>query len=184
MIWFHGNAGNIGNRVDNIKRLHDKTRIGIFIFDYRSYGRSPAARGNDNLIRRRSGDEFRPRAIASGEQKSRDLRLPPSAAGPAEMASGDSRRAVILESPFASIRAMAKLMLPALPISRLLVAKFDVTDKVGKITAPLLLLLGDRDEIVPFEQSQRVLAAARPTRQFYPIKGTSHNDTLITGGDG
>ncbi len=41
MIWFHGNAGNIADRVDNIKLLHDKTGIGILIFDYRGYRRSP-----------------------------------------------------------------------------------------------------------------------------------------------
>ena len=40
LVWFHGNAGNISHRVDNIKLLHDKIHINIFIFDYRGYGRS------------------------------------------------------------------------------------------------------------------------------------------------
>src|ERR671918_1940473 len=40
LVWFHGNAGNISHRVENIKLLHDKLQINIFIFDYRGYGRS------------------------------------------------------------------------------------------------------------------------------------------------
>lgn len=68
MNWFHGNAGNIADQVDNIKLLHDKTRIGIFIFDYRGYGRSPRQLfGNDNLSRRRSDDELCPLPTAKRE---------------------------------------------------------------------------------------------------------------------
>jgi len=40
LVWFHGNAGNISHRVENIKLLHDKVNVNIFIFDYRGYGRS------------------------------------------------------------------------------------------------------------------------------------------------
>src|SRR5919108_3317626 len=40
LVWFHGNAGNISHRVENIKLLHDKVKVNIFIFDYRGYGRS------------------------------------------------------------------------------------------------------------------------------------------------
>jgi uncharacterized protein len=40
LIWFHGNAGNIGHRVENLKLLHDHVKVNVFIFDYRGYGRS------------------------------------------------------------------------------------------------------------------------------------------------
>ncbi len=39
-LWFHGNAGNISNRLDNLKRLHDKLGVNVLIFDYRGYGAS------------------------------------------------------------------------------------------------------------------------------------------------
>lgn len=101
----------------------------------------------------------------------------------AEMASRHDSRAVILESPFVSIKEMAKVVLPAVPIGRLLSAKFDVIEKVGKITAPMLVLHGDQDEIIPFEHGQNVFAAAHEPKQFYPIKGAGHNDTFIVGGN-
>jgi len=40
LLWFHGNAGNISHRLDNIRLLHEKVKIHIFIWDYRGYGRS------------------------------------------------------------------------------------------------------------------------------------------------
>ncbi len=40
LLWFHGNAGNISHRLENIKLLHNKVQINVFIFDYRGYGRS------------------------------------------------------------------------------------------------------------------------------------------------
>ncbi len=40
LLWFHGNSGNINRRLDNIKMLHDRVPVNVFIFDYRQYGRS------------------------------------------------------------------------------------------------------------------------------------------------
>jgi len=184
MIWFHGNAGNIADRLDNIKLLHDQTRISIFIFDYRGYGRSPGrssetttyldGEGAINFVRSQL-------SVASDNLVIFGRSL--GAAVAAEMASRYDSRAVILESPFVSIREMAKVILPALPIGPLLSAKFDVIDKVDKISVPLLVLHGDQDEIIPFEHGQKVFAAAREPKQFYPIKGAGHNDTFIAGGN-
>jgi pimeloyl-ACP methyl ester carboxylesterase len=185
MIWFHGNAGNIGDRVDNIKLLHDKTRISIFIFDYRGYGRSPGSSSETTTyLDGEAAMKFVRRQLKVESKNLVIFGRSLGAAVAAEMASRHDSRAVILESPFASIGEMVKVMLPALPIGPLLSAKFDVIDKVGKITAPLLVLHGDQDEIIPFEQGQRVFAAARHPKQFYPIKGAGHNDTFIAGGDG
>jgi len=185
MIWFHGNAGNIGDRVDNIKILHEKIRISIFIFDYRGYGRSPGSSSEATTYL--DGEAAMNFVRSQLQVESKNLLIfgrSLGAAVAAEMASRHDSRAVILESPFASIGEMAGLMLPVVPIGPLLSAKFDVIAKVGKITAPLLVLHGDQDEIIPFEQGQRVFAAARQPKQFYPIKGANHNDTFIAGGNG
>lgn len=184
MIWFHGNAGNIADRVDNIKLLHDRTGINIFIFDYRGYGRSPGSSSETTTYLDGEAAMHFVRAQLQVESKNlvifgRSL----GAAVAAEMASRHDSRAVILESPFVSIKEMAKVVLPAVPIGRLLSAKFDVIEKVGKITAPMLVLHGDQDEIIPFEHGQNVFAAAHEPKQFYPIKGAGHNDTFIVGGN-
>ena len=43
LLWFHGNAGNISHRLDNLARLHRHLDLSIFIFDYREFGLSAGA---------------------------------------------------------------------------------------------------------------------------------------------
>lgn len=183
MVWFHGNAGNIGDRVDNIKLLHDRTAISIFIFDYRGYGRSPGSSSESTAyVDGEAAMEYVRRELKVESKNLVIFGRSLGAAVAAEMASRHASRAVILESPFVSIDEMAKVISPWLPIGPLLSAKFDNLDKVGKINAPLLVLHGERDEIIPFAQGQRVFAAGREPKAFYPIPGAGHNDTFMVGG--
>jgi hypothetical protein len=46
LVWFHGNAGNIGDRVHNIGFLHRVLGANVFIFDYRGYGQSQGNRSD------------------------------------------------------------------------------------------------------------------------------------------
>jgi hypothetical protein len=55
--------------------------------------------------------------------------------------------------------------------------------KIKKVQAPILVLHGDRDEVVPFDQGKRVFAAAPEPKEFYTIQGSGHNDTYIVGGE-
>ena len=43
IIWFHGNAGNIGHRVENLVLMNDQLKADVFLFDYRGYGNSEGA---------------------------------------------------------------------------------------------------------------------------------------------
>ena len=49
LLWFHGNAGNISRRVDNIALLHERLGANIFIIDYRGYGRSEGSPSEQGL---------------------------------------------------------------------------------------------------------------------------------------
>ena len=54
--------------------------------------------------------------------------------------------------------------------------------KIAKVRAPVLIVHGDNDEIVPFWHGRRLFEAAPEPKEFYPIKGASHNDTYVVGG--
>jgi uncharacterized protein len=184
LVWFHGNAGNISHRLENIRLLHDKVKINIFIFDYRGYGRSEGKVSEEGTYLDGKAAVGWLRAHRDVDEKSlvlfgRSL----GAAVAAEIAAGMGYAALILESPFASIREMARASLPLLPIGPLLSTRYDVVEKVRKIKSPLLVLHGDRDEIVPFAQGRMVFDAAPHPKQFYTIKGAGHNDTYRVGAD-
>jgi uncharacterized protein len=184
LLWSHGNAGNIGHRVENIKLLHEKVGISIFIFDYRGYGRSEGSASEEGTYRDaeaalqylRSRKDVDPRKIVFF---GRSL----GAAVAAELATREDGMALILETPFASIREMARTTFPLLPVGPFLRTRYDVVEKIKKIKVPLLVLHGDRDEVVPFSQGRKVFEEAPGPKEFYTIHGAHHNDTYITGGD-
>ncbi len=184
LLWFHGNAGNISHRVDNIRLLHDKVATHIFIFDYRGYGRSEGKISEEGTYKDgeaalgylRSREDVDPKKIVFF---GRSL----GAAVAAEIATGQQCLALILETPFASIREMARVAFPFLPVGPFLRTRYDTVEKVKKIKAPVLVVHGDRDDIVPFAQGRAVFEAAREPKEFYTIPGARHNDTYIAGGD-
>lgn len=184
LVWFHGNAGNISHRVENIKLLHDKVRINIFIFDYRGYGRSEGSVSEEGTyLDGAAALEFVTKQLRVETKNLIIFGRSLGAAVAAEMASQFDSRALILETPFASIREMAQAVFPALPIGPFLQTRYDVLEKVRRIRVPLLILHGDRDEVVPYQQGKKVFEAAQEPKSFYTIRGAHHNDTFIVGGD-
>jgi uncharacterized protein len=184
LVWFHGNAGNIGHRVENIKLLHDRVKVNIFIFDYRGYGRSEGSVSEEgtyldgeaalDFVQKRFGTEHK-KIILFG----RSL----GAAVAAEMANRFESQGLILETPFVSIPEMARVLLPFLPIRPLLRTRYDVRKTIQKIKTPLLVLHGDRDEVIPFAQGKMVFDAAPEPKKFFTIAGARHNDTYLIGGE-
>ncbi|MBI3610911.1 MAG: alpha/beta hydrolase [Nitrospirae bacterium] len=183
MIWFHGNAGNISHRVDNLRRVYDELGVSAFIFDYREYGRSEGSVSEAGTYRDAEAalDYLKSRTGLNADRMiyfGRSL----GAAIAVELALKAPPRALILESPMTSIREMARKVMPYLPVGFLINTEYDSLSKIGRIHVPILILHGDRDEVVPFEQGKKMFAAANPPKEFYVIPGASHNDTYLVGG--
>ena len=188
LLWFHGNAGNIGHRVDNIALIHRRLGVNVFIFDYRGYGRSdgkPSEQGtymdaDAALEYLRSRDGVDPEKIVLF---GRSL----GASVAVEMATRYKAYAVILESPFTSISAMARrtygILAHVVPVGAIVKSRYDSMSKIKDVHAPLMVLHGDRDDIVPFDVGRELFEAANEPKRFYTIEGASHNDTYATGGE-
>ena len=54
--------------------------------------------------------------------------------------------------------------------------------KIENVWAPLLVLHGDRDEVVPFEGGRKLFASGNEPKRLYTIQGAGHNDTYLVGG--
>ena len=188
LLWLHGNAGNISHRVDNIAMLVRITGFGVFIIDYRGYGRSEGRPSEKGLYMD---------AEAAFEHMTTDLGLDPEedivlfgrslGVGVAvEMATRHRVRSVVVESGFTSVREMSKssgmgaLSILLLP---LIDARYDSLSKIGSALSPVMVIHGDRDNMVPFEMAEKLFAAASEPKRFYPIPGASHNDTYVAGGE-
>jgi fermentation-respiration switch protein FrsA (DUF1100 family) len=184
VLFAHGNAGNISHRLDRARLLGLRLSAEVFLFDYRGYGRSEG-RPDEQGTYRDARAAYRHLTETRGLTPER-LVLFGESLGSAvvlNLALECAARALVLESPFTSIPDMARLVLPWLPLSPFLRTRYDNLAKVGGLKVPLLVLHGDRDEVVPFALGRRVFDAAPEPKRFHRIAGAGHNDTYLTGGE-
>ncbi|MGB6894443.1 MAG: alpha/beta hydrolase [Dehalococcoidia bacterium] len=183
-LWFHGNAGNISHRLENLKLLHDELGVSVFLFDYRGYGRSEGTPSEEGTYRDgeaalshlRSREDVDPdRIVYFGRSLGAGIAV--------ELAISHPPFALILESPVPSIPELARRHYPFLPVWPLLRTKYDSLAKIEKVATPLLVLHGDRDDVVPFGAGRKLFEAANEPKEFYTIRGAGHNDTYLVGGE-
>jgi fermentation-respiration switch protein FrsA (DUF1100 family) len=72
---------------------------------------------------------------------------------------------------------------PFLPVRLLLRDRFATIDKIGGIRVPLLVIAGERDRIVPIENSRRLYEAAAAPKALLVIPDADHNDHELLAGD-
>ncbi len=182
VLFFHGNAGNISHRLDNVGRLV-QIGLSVLIVDYRGYGRSEGKISEDGLYKD---------AIAAYEYTkdlcdSKGLKLVifgRSLGGVAAVyvASKKPCSGVILESTFTNLSSMASRHFPIPGVGAMLQDKFNSLGRIAQIEAPILFFHGNRDEIVPYELGKELYGAARARKDFVTLEGAGHNDTYFIGG--
>lgn len=62
-------------------------------------------------------------------------------------------------------------------------SRFDSLQKIADVHAPILIVHGTRDEVVPFQMGQHLFAVAPEPKRFYPIEGAGHNNLMEAGGE-
>ena len=182
VLWCHGNAGNIINRLENLRELY-RIGLSVFIFDYRGYGRSQGSPSEEGLYQD---------ALGAHDYLTRNRMIPPErivlfgrslgAAVAGELAVQKPAAGLILESSFPSIAAVAKFHYGGLPLHWLLGAEFTLIDRLPHLSLPKLVIHGDQDDIIPLELGRQVFEAAKPPKFFYAIPGADHNNTYQVGG--
>ena len=182
VIFFHGNAGNAADRLDRARILHDRIGLDVFLVDYRGYGRSAGSPSEKGLERdaRAIYDAAKSRGfppesiVAFGESLGSAVAVGLAAERPCG--------GLVLETPFLSVREMARRHYPFVP-GALIRTRFDSGAGIAGVRAPKLFLVAERDEIVPPEQGRRLFELAPPPKTLYVIPGAGHNDTYATGGE-
>lgn len=183
LLWSHGNAGNISHRLDNIRDIHQRLGIGVFIFDYRGYGRSDGSPTEAGLyLDARAAREALVRTLDVPSERIVYFGRSLGGAVALELALAHPPPGLILESPFLSVQAMANRTLPGSGF--LFKSRFDSLAKIRRLRTPLLILHGDADEVVPYEHGRRLWEAASEPKAFYTIARARHNDTYLVGGSG
>ena len=184
VLIFNGNAGHRAARAPLARVLADRG-FAVMLFDYRGYGGnpgSPTERGlaldaraaRQYLLTREDVDHDR--LVYFGESLGAAVAL--------ELAVEHPPAALVLRSPFASMTEIGQLHYPFMPVGLLLADRFSSIDRAPSLEAPLLVIAGDRDDIVPYAQSRALFdAAMRPRKRFVKIDGAGHNAQALLTGD-
>lgn len=180
VLWCHGNAGNISHRLENLRLLRERLGVGTLLFDYRGYGASDGTPSEVGTYRDARAFRAWLRARTPGESLVVYFGRSLGAAVAVQLAAEDPPSALILETPFTSVRAMANGTLPG--AGYLFRTRYDTLRGVAEVRAPLLVLHGDADEVVPFHHGRAVFEAAREPKRFVRIPGARHDDTYLVGG--
>ena len=178
-VFVHGNAGNITHRALHARAI-TKAGSSVLLLDYRGYGKSEGHPSEAGVYA--DANAAYDSVIAAGYPPARII-LHGESLGTAVAVDVAIRKkcgGVILEAPLESARKMAGAVLPLL--GPLIARGFDTKSKIGHLSAPLLIIHGDRDEVVPYLQGQAVFNAAPEPKSFWTVHGAHHNDLLETAG--
>lgn len=181
VLFCHGNAGNVSDRLDSIRIFHD-LGLSVLIFDYRGYGKStgtPTEEGTymdaesawDYLVHTR--DISPAKIVLFGRS------LGSSVA--AETALRRKAGVLIIESGFTSIPDLGQKYFPYLPVRIISRFQYATEEKVSRISIPKLFIHSRDDEIIPFEQGGKLFDNAANPKEFLLIQG-GHNDGFLISG--
>jgi len=177
ILFFHGNAGNISDRVDNLVKLN-QAGLPVFIFDYRGYGRSQGKPSETGTYSDGRGAIIWLKSKGYDQHNSIYFGRSLGAAVAMQMTLEYQPSGLIMESPFSAIADMGKQHYPLLSrlFGWLISARYDNRAKMAQLQSPLLLIHGTADTIVPVEMGKLLFELAPEPKQLHLIIGADHND--------
>jgi hypothetical protein len=175
IVLFHGNAGNISHRADKA-RLFIAAGYGMLLVEYRGYGGNPGDPTEAGLYR----DGRAALTFLGGEGvDTASIVLYGESLGSGvavELARETAVRALVLEAPYTSIPDVGARHYPFLPVRTLARDRFENLAKIAAVEAPILVVHGARDNVVPFDLGRRLFDAAPEPKQSLFLADAGHND--------
>ena len=180
VLYFHGNGGNIADRADRMA-MFAHANYGVLMPEYRGYGGNPGSPSEaaflqdaEAALRFLVGEGLADTSIVVyGESLGTGVAV--------ALASGRNMQALILDAPYTSIIAVAAKLYFYLPVRTLLKDRFDSLARIKDVRAPLLVIQGAHDKVVPPALGQELFARASEPKQLWTDPDGNHSDLLERG---
>ncbi|MEZ6072777.1 MAG: alpha/beta hydrolase [Pirellulales bacterium] len=177
VLYLHGNAGNITQRIDVARRLSEDLNLAVLMFDYRGYGRSEGEPSEAGIVAdARAARTWLAHRAGISEH---DIVLMGRSLGggvAVDLAARDGARGLILESTFTSLPDVAAAHFWWLPVRWLMRNRLDSATIIAGYDGPLLQSHGTADRTIPYEVGRQLFAAANEPKQFVDVPRGDHND--------
>lgn len=174
ILYFHGNGGALRHRVSRFTML-TSDGTGLVALSYRGYGGSTGSPNEEGLFAdARAAYDFATKRYPSsrlviwGESLGTGVAI--------ELVTEKKADAVILEAPFTSTVDIAAAIYPIFPVRMLMKDQFRSDERIGKVAAPLLVLHGALDRVVPIAYGEKLFSLAREPKKFVRFARGGHED--------
>lgn len=174
VLYFHGNAGALAYRVERF-RAFAGDGLGLLALSYRGYGGSTGRPSEAGLI----ADAEAAYAFAAARYPAERIVLWGESLGTGVAVALAARHRVgrlVLEAPFTSAADVGARVYWYLPVQRLMKDPFRSDRLIGAVKAPLLILHGARDAVVPIEFGEQLFALANEPKRFARFVEATHHD--------
>ena len=174
ILFFHGNGGNIAGRADRFAFYRAKD-YGVAFLSYRGYGGSTGTMSETGFITdaQAAFDWLVAEGIAStrialvGESLGTGVAV--------QLAARQPVGAIVLEAPYTAAVDVAAQVYPWLPVRLLMKDQFRSAAVIAQVTAPVLILHGTDDTVIPFAMGQALFAAANDPKRFHALPMAGHD---------
>jgi pimeloyl-ACP methyl ester carboxylesterase len=180
VLFFHGNAGNISHRLETIK-IYNNLNLNFLIIDYRGFGLStgkPSEKGT--YADANAAWKY---LIEERKLQSQDIIIAGRSLGGAiavELAKAVSPAMLIIESTFTSMTDVSAVHYPFMPTSLIVKHEYETIQKLKDIDCPIVIAHSQKDEVIPYEHSQRNFAVANDPKQFIELHGGHGSGFLMS----
>ena len=182
IIYFHGNAGTLENRIHKLNRFED-VDVNFLIISWRGFSGNKGKPTEDGLY---TDGKSAVKWVMEQGVKEESIILYGESLGTGialEISQNKNFAGVILETPFTSMVEKEKKFYPYIPVSLLLKDRYENEKKVIKINIPIMIMHGEKDTIVPFSMGKKIFEIANKPKYSYFTKHDNHmmeyDDQLI-----
>jgi len=178
VLYFHGNGGSLRLRVDRFQRIA-AAGVGLIALSYRGYGGSTGKPTEDGLINDAraayafAADRYR-RIALWGESLGTGVAVALAAEKPVAR--------MVLDAPYTSALDIAQANHWYLPVRLLMKDQFRSDQRIARVKAPVLIMHGEVDQIIPIAYGERLFAMIPGPKQFVRFPGGYHVDLDRHGG--
>ena len=175
IIYFHGNAGNLYHRFDHAQQLFEMDQD-VLLVSYRGYSKSTGKPSEKGIYL--DGESAVNYAIDNLEYNEEETTIFGRSLGTTvaiHIAQYKTFKGLILITPMTTGKEMASAM--GLRWFKFVAGNsYNSLEKIKKIKSRILIIHGDRDEIVPYEMGKRLFEKFEGDINMITIKGGGHNN--------
>jgi uncharacterized protein len=179
VLYFHGNGGALRYRVDRFRAL-TADGTGLVALSYRGYAGSTGTPSEAGLL----SDAAAAYAFAASRYRPDKIVIWGESLGSGVAVATAAEKSIarlVLEAPFASTVEIAAHAYPFIPVRWLMKDQFRSDLRIGKVTAPVLVLHGDADTVIPIASGERLYGLIKGPKRFVRFPGGGHEDLGTRG---